>query len=80
MNTVQEIETAIRSLPKKERKKLVEDLPSILPELDGEWNRIINDPRPRPALTALGDKIEARFKSNPQSIPEIQEGDFDRHL
>ncbi|MDD5141486.1 MAG: hypothetical protein PHY43_14650 [Verrucomicrobiales bacterium] len=73
-----EIEAAIRSLPKSERKKLAEDLPSILPELDSEWHAIISDSRPRPALSALGDKIAAQIKSSPQSIPEIQEGDFNR--
>ena len=78
MCTALEIEAAIRSLPKSERKKLAADLPAILPELDGEWHGLVNDPRPRPALTALGDKIAARMKSDPQSIPEIQETDFDR--
>ena len=78
MCTALEIEAAIRSLPKSERKKLAEDLPAILPELDGEWHALVNDPRPRPALSALGDKIAARMKSNSQSIPEIQEKDFDR--
>jgi hypothetical protein len=78
MSTVLEIEAAIRSLPSKERKKLAEDLPSILPELDAEWNELINDSRPRPALTVLGDKIAARMESSPQSLPEIQEKDFDQ--
>ena len=78
MSTALEIEDAIRSLPQSERKKLAEDLPSILPELDGEWHGIINDPRPRPALTALGDKIAAQMKSSPQSILEIRANDFDR--
>jgi hypothetical protein len=78
MSTVLEIEAAIRSLPSKERKKLAADLPSILPELDAEWNELINDSRPRPALTALGDRIAARMKSSPQGLPEIQEKDFDQ--
>jgi len=36
-----------------------------LPEPDGdlEWQKIVNDPRPRPALTALGDEIAAQFKT-----------------
>jgi len=35
-----------------------------LPEPDGdwEWQKIVNDPRPRPALTALGDEIESSSK------------------
>ena len=50
-----------------EREKLVEDLPAILPELNGDavWERIITDSSPRPALTALGDEIEAQLKANP---------------
>ena len=40
---------------------------------------IIHDPRPRPALTALGDAIEAQLKANPVALPEIQDSDFDRH-
>jgi hypothetical protein len=78
MSTVLEIEAAIRLLPKSERTKLAADLPSILPELDGEWHGIINDARPRPALSALGDKIAAQMKSSSQSIPEIRDNDFDR--
>jgi hypothetical protein len=39
MSKVEQIEEAIRSLPPEEREQLVRDLPSILPELDGdaEW-------------------------------------------
>jgi hypothetical protein len=35
-----------------------------LSETDGDlkWQRIIADPRPRPALSALGDEIEKRSK------------------
>jgi hypothetical protein len=29
---------------------------------DLKWQRIINDPRPRPQLSALGDEIEKQFK------------------
>ena len=78
---MEQIEDAIRALPDKEREKLVYDLPSLLPELNAEaaWSRIIHDPRPRPALTALGDAIEAQLKANPESLPEIQDSDFDRH-
>lgn len=79
MSTVQEIEAAIRALPPDERERLVDDLPAILPELNGdaEWERIIADPHPRPALTALGDSIEAQFKTNPERFLEIQDRDFD---
>jgi hypothetical protein len=73
MSTVAEIEAAIRALPRAERERLAEDLPSILPELNGDakWQRIITDARPRPALTALGDEIAAQFGSHK---------DFDRQF
>ena len=78
MSTVKEIEAAIRALPSQEREKLVEDLPAILPEMNGDaaWERIITDPRP--ALMALGDEIEAQLKTNPNRFSEIQDSDFDQ--
>ena len=81
MSTVKEIEAAIRALPPQERKKLVEDLPAILPEMnsDAAWERIITDPRPRPALMTLGDEIEAQLKTNPHRFSEIRDSDFDQH-
>jgi hypothetical protein len=36
MSTVAEIEAAIKALPSAERERLAEDLPSILPELNGD--------------------------------------------
>lgn len=78
MSTVQEIESAIRKLAPAERDQLVRDLPGILPELDGDaaWERIANDPRPRPALTALLDKVDEEMQRNPAAFPEIQDSDF----
>ena len=80
MSTVQEIEAAIQALPEAEREKLVEDLPAILPELNGDaaWERILSDAQPRPTLAALGDEIAAQFKANPNRFSEIQDGDFDQ--
>ena len=79
MSTVQEIEEAIRALPQKEREKLVEDLPLILPELggDAEWSRIVHDSSPRPALTELGDVIAAKLKTNPAAFSEMRDSDFE---
>jgi len=79
MSTVAEIEAAIRALPAAERERLAEDLPFILPELNGDlkWNRIINDTRPRPALSALGDEIVAQLKGNPAAFSEMRDADFD---
>jgi hypothetical protein len=80
MSTVAEIEAAIRALPPKEREKLADDLPSILPELNGDakWQRIITDERPRPVLTALGDEIAAQLKANPAAFSEMRDADFDK--
>jgi hypothetical protein len=52
MSTVAEIEAAIQALPPAERERLADDLPSLLPELNGDakWQRLITDERPRPAL------------------------------
>ena len=81
MSTVAEIEAAIKALPSAERERLAEHLPTILPELNGDlqWQRIIHDAQPRPALTALGDEIEAQLKKNPSAFPEIQDADFNKH-
>ena len=80
MSTVAEIEKAIQALPSAERERLVEDLPSILPELNGDlkWERIIADASPRPALAALGDEIAAQFKKNPAAFSELHDADFDK--
>ena len=80
MSTVAEIEAAIRALPPNERERLADDLPSILPELNGDvkWQRVIADDRPRPALTALGDEIAAQLKTNPAAFSELRDADFDQ--
>jgi hypothetical protein len=78
MSTAQEIENAIRALPQNERQKLIEDLPSVLPELStsDEWLNVLNDPRPRPALSALGDSVAAEIKNDPAAYPIISEENF----
>ena len=79
MSTVQEIESAIRALPAADRFKLLADLPALFPEMSGDlaWQRIINDPRPRPALTALLDEVDEKLKRDPNVFPEIEESDFE---
>ena len=80
MSTALEIEAAIKSLSSAERKKLVRDLPALLPELEGDeaWEQIIEDARPRPGLTKRFDEIEAEFTKRPESFAEICDADFDR--
>ena len=80
MSTVAQIEAAIRALPPKDREKLADDLPSILPELNGDvkWQRIITDERPRPTLSALGDEIAAQLKANPAAFSELRDADFEQ--
>jgi len=81
VSTANEIKAAIRALSQKEREKLVRDLPAILPELDGDsvWNGILNDARPRPALTEFLDEATANLKKNPEKFPKIKDSDFDSH-
>ena len=79
MSTVAEIEAAIKALPPLDRESLAEDLPTILPELNGDlkWERIIADSSPRPALAALGDETAAQFKKNSAAFSEMRDADFD---
>ena len=80
MSTVEEIADAIRTLSKEERARLAESLPTLVPELDGDarWEEIIRDPRPRRALTKLGDEIEAAYRENPEQFSELSDEEFDR--
>jgi len=79
MSTAREIEDAIRALPAIERDKLLRDIPGLFPELagDAEWQSIINDERPRPALKKVLDETEAELRRNPDAFPKMKERDFD---
>jgi len=81
MTTVEEIESAIEKLTPEDRARLAESLPRLVPELDGDarWAAIIHDPTPRPALTALLDDIDARYRENPAEFPPMTEAEFDKH-
>jgi hypothetical protein len=81
MSTIQEIEAAIRLLSPEERQRLAEDLPSLVPELDGDakWKRIIRDPRPRPALDKLLNEVEADYERHPENFRETSEEEFRRN-
>jgi len=80
MSSLEEIESAIGNLPPEDRAKLVQDLPSLLPEWEGDlaWARILRDPTPSPALSALVDSVDAEYRRNPETFPEIKETDFER--
>ena len=80
MSTAVEIEAAIRRLSPTERKKLVRDLPTLLPELEGDaaWEQIIEDTRVRPSLSKRFDDLEATYAKNPESFAEIRDADFNR--
>lgn len=82
MSTVAEIEAAILALTPKDRQKLADELPAILPELNGDakWQRIIANDRTRPALTALGDEIAAQLQANPTAYSEMRDTDFDKPM
>ena len=78
MGTAREIEDAIRSLSASERNKLLRHIPDLFPEFYGEaeWECIIADERPRPALTELLDKTEAEFRRNPDGFTELTDSDL----
>ena len=80
MSTVEQIEAAIRALPRHERDRLVKDLPVLFPELDGDaaWDRIIQDDRPRPALSRLLDEAAAAVAEDPAKYPETTDDEFKR--
>jgi hypothetical protein len=81
VSTVQEIKIAIQNLSPADREKLIAELPTLLPELDGDaaWERIIRDARPRPTLSTLLDETEAEYRRNPTAFAETSESEFDRH-
>ena len=78
MSTAQEIEKAILSLSRAERDKLLKHIPELFPEFagDSEWNRIIQDERPRAKLTSLLNQYEADLSATPDAFPRIAETDF----
>lgn len=81
MSSLQEIELAISGLSTEDRAKLVRDLPALLPEWEGDlaWQSILRDPTPSPALSRLVDAVDAQFRHDPGTFPEIEAADFERH-
>jgi hypothetical protein len=82
VSTAQEIEDAIRSLSATERKKLLQHIPQLFPEFagDAEWDRIIQDGRPRSELTQLLNRYESDLTQEPNSFPKVAEEDFDKRV
>jgi hypothetical protein len=81
MSLLQEIETAIRGLSSGDQAKLVQDLPTLMPEWAGNfaWQRILRDPTPSSALSSLVDAVDAEFDHNPNAFPEIKRTDFEQN-
>jgi hypothetical protein len=81
MSSLQDIETAIRGLSSGDRAKLVQDLPTLMPECGGDlaWQRILRDPTPSSALSSLVDAVDAEFGRNPNAFPEIRGSDFEQN-
>lgn len=75
---LQEVENAIRTLSPRDREKLIYDLPSLIPELDGDtlWNRILQNSTSRPPLTSLLNEADAEYRKRPESFPKLKESDF----
>jgi hypothetical protein len=80
VSTVHEIRAAIQNRSPAERRELVDSLPALFPELDGDaaWERLIRDARPRPALSALLDQVE-HDQCDRIAFPETSDAEFDRH-
>ena len=66
---------AISGLSSEDQAKLVRDLPALLTGQEGElaWQRILRDPTPSPALSSLGDAMDAEYHRNPEAFPEIND-------
>ena len=70
MKSLQEIENAIARLPAKDRRQLVQDIPTLCPNefpADG-WDAILNDDFPRPALSALLDELDVKHSQSPENF------------
>jgi hypothetical protein len=81
VSKVEEIAAAISALSAQERAELLLMIPTMLPEIDGdaEWERIINDPRPRPALSKYISELEAALAAGTLELRETSDEEFDRH-
>jgi hypothetical protein len=80
MSKVQEIQAAILELSPPERDELVQSLPRILPELDGDaiWDRILNEDPPRESFVRYVDQIKADLAANKLELRETSEEELKR--
>ena len=71
MSTVEEIEAAIQELSESQKARLWQDWPKLFPGMDGDqvWDRLLQNPAPRPKLSALADRALAEHRLNPESFP-----------
>jgi hypothetical protein len=81
VSSLQEIELAISGLSSEDQAKLIKDLPVLLAGREGDvaWEKILSDPTPSPALSSLADAVDAEYRRNPESFPEIKDADFERN-
>jgi hypothetical protein len=81
VSSLQEIELAISELSTEDRAKLVRDLPTLLPEWESDlaWQRILRDPTPSSTLSTLVDTVDAQFRRDAETFPEIKGADFERN-
>jgi hypothetical protein len=75
VQSLQEIEEAIAKLPAKARRQLVQDIPGLCPDVfpEGGWDAILRDALPRPALTALLDKLDSEYRQKPENFLTLNE-------
>lgn len=80
MTKLAQITAAIRSLPERDRTRLVKNLPELFPELNGDaaWERLIRDNRARPALSRLLHEAEMAVAEDPASLTETTDAAFKR--
>lgn len=75
VKSLQEIEEAIAKLPSEARRQLVQDMPALCPDLfpaDG-WEAILRDPKPRPGLSSLLDRLDSEYQKDPKQFLAMNE-------
>ena len=75
MRTLAEIEKAISRLPAEVQRQLIKDIPTLCPSAfpAAGWDAILQDDTPRPALSALLDKLDAEYAQSPECFATVNE-------